>query len=69
MSIVSSLFKDSDEDINLSEELLNNFGYWKRSGKMTVVRSLLKIWQKQGHRVLLFTQGRQVNSDKCIMCL
>lgn len=52
--------QDSDEDINLSEEHLEQFGYWKRSGKMTVVRSLLKIWQKQGHRVLLFTQGRQM---------
>jgi len=45
----------------LSEQHLEKFGYWKRAGKMTVVRSLLKIWQKQGHRVLLFTQGRQVN--------
>uniref|UniRef100_A0A8C3UDW1 ERCC excision repair 6, chromatin remodeling factor n=1 Tax=Catharus ustulatus TaxID=91951 RepID=A0A8C3UDW1_CATUS len=30
----------------------NQFGYWKRSGKMIVVESLLKIWHKQGHRVL-----------------
>ncbi|XP_011883318.1 PREDICTED: DNA excision repair protein ERCC-6-like [Vollenhovia emeryi] len=52
--------QDSDEDIDLSEEHLEKFGYWKRAGKMTVVRSLLKIWQKQGHRVLLFTQGRQM---------
>ena len=51
---------NSDEDIDESEESLENFGYWKRSGKMTVVRSLLKIWKKQGHRVLLFTQGRQM---------
>lgn len=34
------------------------FGYYKRSGKMVVVSALLKIWRKQGHRVLLFTQGR-----------
>ncbi|KAL0125136.1 hypothetical protein PUN28_004343 [Cardiocondyla obscurior] len=51
---------DSDEDIDLSEKHLQKFGYWKRAGKMTVVRSLLNIWQKQGHRVLLFTQGRQM---------
>ncbi|CAL7947361.1 unnamed protein product [Xylocopa violacea] len=51
---------DSDEDIDVSEEALEKFGYWKRSGKMTVVRSLLKIWKKQGHKVLLFTQGRQM---------
>ncbi|XP_050579250.1 DNA excision repair protein ERCC-6-like isoform X5 [Bombus affinis] len=51
---------DSDEDIDVSNEALEKFGYWKRSGKMIVVRSLLKIWKKQGHRVLLFTQGRQM---------
>ncbi|NXY14306.1 ERCC6 protein, partial [Atrichornis clamosus] len=38
----------------------NQFGYWKRSGKMIVVESLLKIWHKQGHRVLFFTQSRQM---------
>ncbi|XP_076232564.1 uncharacterized protein LOC143178035 [Calliopsis andreniformis] len=51
---------DSDEEIDTSDESLKNFGYWKRSGKMIVVRSLLKIWKKQEHRVLLFTQGRQM---------
>nr|XP_056705803.1 DNA excision repair protein ERCC-6 [Euleptes europaea] len=45
-------------DEELSEE--DHFGYWKRSGKMIVVESLLKIWHKQGHRVLLFTQSRQM---------
>lgn len=34
------------------------FGHWRRSGKMSVVNSLLKIWQKQGHRALIFTQSR-----------
>ncbi|XP_018364365.1 PREDICTED: DNA excision repair protein ERCC-6-like [Trachymyrmex cornetzi] len=52
--------QDSDEDIDLSDEQIEKFGYYKRAGKMIVVRSLLKIWQKQGHRVLLFTQGRQM---------
>ncbi|KYM97864.1 DNA excision repair protein ERCC-6 [Cyphomyrmex costatus] len=52
--------QDSDEDIDLFEEQIEKFGYYKRAGKMIVVRSLLKIWQKQGHRVLLFTQGRQM---------
>lgn len=33
-------------------------GYYKRSGKMIVVSALLKIWIKQGHRALLFSQGR-----------
>ncbi|XP_018339154.1 PREDICTED: DNA excision repair protein ERCC-6-like [Trachymyrmex septentrionalis] len=52
--------QDCDEDIDLSNEQIEKFGYYKRAGKMIVVRSLLKIWQKQGHRVLLFTQGRQM---------
>lgn len=37
-----------------------HFGYWKRSGKLIVVESLLRLWFKQGHRVLLFTQSRQM---------
>ncbi|NXL49342.1 ERCC6 protein, partial [Podilymbus podiceps] len=41
-------------------EEAHQFGYWKRSGKMIVVESLLKIWHKQGHRVLFFTQSRQM---------
>jgi len=36
------------------------FGDYRRSGKMIVIHSLLKIWKKQGHRVLLFTQSRQM---------
>jgi hypothetical protein len=32
----------------------------KRSGKMIVVESLLKLWKEQGHKVLLFTQSRQM---------
>ncbi|XP_036912578.1 DNA excision repair protein ERCC-6 isoform X2 [Sturnira hondurensis] len=38
----------------------DKFGYWKRSGKMIVVESLLKIWYKQDQRVLLFSQSRQM---------
>ncbi|KFO09609.1 DNA excision repair protein ERCC-6, partial [Balearica regulorum gibbericeps] len=41
-------------------EEADQLGYWKRSGKMIVVESLLKIWHKQGHRVLFFTQSRQM---------
>uniref|UniRef100_A0A8C9TFT4 DNA excision repair protein ERCC-6 n=1 Tax=Scleropages formosus TaxID=113540 RepID=A0A8C9TFT4_SCLFO len=37
-----------------------HFGYWRRSGKLIVVESLLRLWYKQGHRVLLFTQSRQM---------
>ncbi|XP_039995775.1 DNA excision repair protein ERCC-6 [Xiphias gladius] len=42
----------------LTEE--EHFGFWKRSGKLIVVESLLRLWLKQGHRVLLFTQSRQM---------
>ncbi|XP_067277314.1 DNA excision repair protein ERCC-6 [Pseudorasbora parva] len=45
-------------DEQLTEE--EHFGYWKRSGKMIVVESLLRLWFKQGHRVLLFTQSKQM---------
>ncbi|XP_059518075.1 DNA excision repair protein ERCC-6 isoform X4 [Myotis daubentonii] len=38
----------------------DQFGHWRRSGKMIVVESLLKIWHKQGQRVLLFSQSRQM---------
>ncbi|KAM9365334.1 DNA excision repair protein ERCC-6 isoform 1-T2 [Pholidichthys leucotaenia] len=42
----------------LTEE--EHFGFWKRSGKLMVVESLLRLWFKQKHRVLLFTQSRQM---------
>jgi len=37
------------------------YGYYKRSGKMLVVEALLRLWFKQGHKVLLFTQSRKVS--------
>ena len=47
------------EDISeLTEE--DKYGWYRRSGKMIVIHSLLKLWKKQGHRVLLFTQSRQM---------
>lgn len=36
------------------------WGFYKKSGKMVVVSALLKIWKRQNHRVLLFTQSRQM---------
>ncbi|XP_050504350.1 DNA excision repair protein ERCC-6-like [Diabrotica virgifera virgifera] len=53
------------EDENNSEDPGSSkgeksFGFYKKSGKMIVVSALLKIWKKQGHRVLLFTQGRSM---------
>ncbi|XP_041116989.1 DNA excision repair protein ERCC-6 isoform X2 [Polyodon spathula] len=45
-------------DDQLTEE--EHFGFWKRSGKQIVVETLLRLWHKQGHRVLLFSQSRQM---------
>jgi len=36
------------------------YGHYKKSGKMMVVDALLKLWKKQGDKVLLFTQSRQM---------
>lgn len=55
--ILYCMLQDREED--LPEE--SRYGYWRRAGKMLVIKSLLSIWQKQGHRVLLFTQSRQVS--------
>ena len=43
------------------EESDGGYGCWKRAGKLIVVQSLLKLWRKQKHKVLLFTQTRQVS--------
>ncbi|XP_038152187.1 DNA excision repair protein ERCC-6 [Cyprinodon tularosa] len=51
------ILKGIPED-QLTEE--EHFGFWKRSGKLMVVESLLRLWFKQSHRVLLFTQSRQM---------
>ena len=36
------------------------YGHWRRSGKMVVVESLLRLWSDQGHRVLLFSQTKMM---------
>ncbi|XP_054156083.1 DNA excision repair protein ERCC-6-like [Oppia nitens] len=36
--------------------------FYKRSGKMRVVEALLRIWYKQKHKVLVFTQSRKMIS-------
>ena len=45
---------------NKSNSEKNNYGYYKRSGKMVVVEKLLKLWKKQENRVLLFSQSRKM---------
>ncbi|KAJ1556015.1 hypothetical protein HK405_008892, partial [Cladochytrium tenue] len=42
------------------KKTLEEYGSCKRSGKMLVVRELLKTWSNQGHRTLLFCQTRQM---------
>lgn len=37
-----------------------DYGNPERSGKMKVVAEVLKVWKKQGHRVLLFSQTQQM---------
>ncbi|XP_050346486.1 DNA excision repair protein ERCC-6-like [Nymphalis io] len=49
------LYEAHEENEEIDQE---TFGLWKRSGKMSVVHSLLKIWLKQGHRTLIFSQSR-----------
>ncbi|CAM0142098.1 unnamed protein product [Umbelopsis sp. WA50703] len=39
---------------------IENYGDPEKSGKMVVVRALLSLWKKEGHRVLLFSQTRQM---------
>ncbi|KAI8904392.1 SNF2 family N-terminal domain-containing protein [Gorgonomyces haynaldii] len=36
------------------------FGAVEKSGKLVVVEALLKMWHEEGHKVLLFSQGRQM---------
>eukprot|EP00127_Corallochytrium_limacisporum_P006194 Clim_evm11s221 gene=Clim_evmTU11s221 len=37
-----------------------DYGAIERSGKLQVVATLLRVWKSQGHRVLIFTQTRQM---------
>lgn len=36
------------------------YGDPARSGKLQVIKSLLRLWKQQGHKVLLFTQTKQM---------
>lgn len=37
-----------------------DFGAVERSGKLLVTREVLRLWKRQGHRALVFTQTRQM---------
>ncbi|KAG2393095.1 hypothetical protein C9374_009672 [Naegleria lovaniensis] len=39
---------------------IEDYGHRSRSGKMMVVEKLLALWKEQNHRVLLFSQSRQM---------
>uniref|UniRef100_A0A224YWR3 DNA excision repair protein ERCC-6 n=1 Tax=Rhipicephalus zambeziensis TaxID=60191 RepID=A0A224YWR3_9ACAR len=51
------VFADTDVSM-LPPEM--RYGFPGRSAKMAVIESLLRLWKKQNHRVLLFTQSRQM---------
>ena len=51
--------KEEEEEGEMDEAELK-FGHYKRSGKLIVVHSLLKLWKKQGQRVLLFSQSQMM---------
>lgn len=40
------------------EEIPEDYGNWRRSGKMLVLEKVLSAWKKAGSRVLLFSQTR-----------
>ncbi|KAK0404911.1 hypothetical protein QR680_017694 [Steinernema hermaphroditum] len=50
--------RHGDCDIESNPE--KDFGHVSRSGKMQVVKSLLRLWHEQKHKVLLFSQSRQM---------
>lgn len=49
---------DLVEHKTLSKKLKYNYGAGAKSGKMQVVKALLEIWKKGGHKALLFAQHR-----------
>ncbi|KAI8923367.1 SNF2 family N-terminal domain-containing protein, partial [Entophlyctis helioformis] len=43
-----------------AEQRPDDYGAPFKSGKLVVVQALLQMWKRQGHRVLLFSQTRQM---------
>ena len=50
--------KWSAEYVSDDLQKATKYGFHKRSGKMIVVETLLKLWKKQNGRVLIFSQSR-----------
>ncbi|KAJ2892161.1 DNA repair protein rhp26, partial [Coemansia aciculifera] len=57
---------ESDSEYRLSgaatagEHLPPDYGDCGKSGKLTIVRALLEMWKPHGHKVLIFSQTRQM---------
>ena len=52
------IFESQNREITSTE--VGEDGHWRESGKMVVVESLLRLWKRQNHKVLLFTQSAQM---------
>jgi DNA excision repair protein ERCC-6 len=52
--------EEEEDEMGVKGELPADFGNPERAGKMLVLEEVLPTWHKQGHRVLLFSQTRQV---------
>ncbi|EDV28228.1 uncharacterized protein TRIADDRAFT_53632 [Trichoplax adhaerens] len=46
--------------VNVDSEIIRSDGHWLLSGKMIALKTLLSLWRENKHRVLLFTQTRQM---------
>ncbi|KAJ2595915.1 DNA repair protein rhp26 [Coemansia sp. RSA 1722] len=52
--------RGADDFVLGNDQLPADYGDWNKSGKLTVVRALLKLWKPEGHKVLIFCQTRQM---------
>ncbi|KAJ2004915.1 DNA repair protein rhp26, partial [Coemansia thaxteri] len=51
---------DLAREVAPGDHLPAGYGDWHRSGKLTIMRALLEMWKPHGHRVLVFSQTRQM---------
>ncbi|KAJ1812237.1 DNA repair protein rhp26, partial [Coemansia sp. RSA 2675] len=61
--IASEAGSESDSTASVAgggEHLPPDYGDWRKSGKLTIVRALLEMWRPHGHKVLIFSQTRQM---------
>ncbi|KAJ2713143.1 DNA repair protein rhp26 [Coemansia spiralis] len=50
---------ESDDAVS-PDHLPEDYGDWRKSGKMSIMHALLEMWKPQGHKVLIFSQTRQM---------